>query len=640
MNEELRLIITAQIDNFKNNVNNAKKSIKDFVKEGTKDFSALNDEFQKYGDFAKKGLAVAAGAMVAAGGAILGLSAATSEYRNEQAKLVTAFEAANGSAAEAEATYNSLYRVLGDSGQATEAAGHLAKLTTEEKALSEWTNICQGIYATFGDSLPIEGLTEAANETAKVGQLTGGLADALNWAGVSEDEFQEKLDACNTEAEREALIRTTLNGLYNDAAAKYEKNNKAVLAQNEAQAKLEKSMAKVGEAVAPINTALTELGAKVLAQLTPYIEEFAANHLPKIVEALSGVGDTIGKIITWIADNWELVSTIATIVAAIAIAIAAVSTALGIYNTVMAITTAVSAPVIVIVAAIVAAIAALVAIIVICVKHWDEIKEAIGKAWEFIKEKTKQAVEAVVNWFNNLKERISYHINNIKDNIVTIFTNIRDTMKAYIEMAKEIVLSIFDGIKSGIQNKIETVKNVISNVVKLIKAIFTGDFGAARDAVIGIFESIYNGIKNKIENAKNTVKNVIDAIKGFFNFTWSLPKLKMPHVSITGKFSLSPLEVPKFSISWYEKGGVFDTATLFGYGNGLLGGLGENGAEAVVPLENNLGWLDKLATMLSDRMGAGTPIILTVDGKVFAQTAIRTINQQTKQTGELGLVLA
>jgi hypothetical protein len=83
MNEELKLIITAQIDNFKNNVNNAKKSIKDFVKEGTKDFSALNDEFQKYGDFAKKGLAVAAGAMVAAGGAILGLSAATSEYRNE-----------------------------------------------------------------------------------------------------------------------------------------------------------------------------------------------------------------------------------------------------------------------------------------------------------------------------------------------------------------------------------------------------------------------------------------------------------------------------------------------------------------------------------------------------------------------------
>jgi hypothetical protein len=399
-------------------------------------------------------------------------------------------------------------------------------------------------------------------------------------------------------------------------------------------------MAKVGEAVAPINTALTELGAEILAQLTPYIEEFAANHLPKIIEALSGVGDMIGKVITWIADNWELVSTIATIVAAIAIAIAAVSTALSIYNTVMAITTAVSAPVVGIVAAIVAAIAALVAIIVICVKHWDEIKEAVGKAWDFIKEKTQQAVEAVVNWFNNLKEKISYHINNIKDNIVTIFTNIRDTMKAYIQMAKEIVLSIFDGIKSGIQNKIETVKNVISNVVKIIKAIFTGDFGAARDAVIGIFESIYNGIKNKIENAKNTVKKVIDAIKGFFNFTWSLPKLKMPHVSITGKFSLAPLEVPKFSISWYEKGGVFDTATLFGYGNGLLGGLGENGAEAVVPLENNLGWLDKLATMLSDRIGAGIPIILTVDGKVFAQTAIRTINQQTKQTGKLDLVLA
>ena len=103
-------------------------------------------------------------------------------------------------------------------------------LTKNEKDLSTWTNICQGVYATFGDSLPIEGLTEAANETAKTGSLTGVLADALNWAGVSEDTFQASLDACNTEAEREQLIRETLNGLYADAALKYEENNAKILA--------------------------------------------------------------------------------------------------------------------------------------------------------------------------------------------------------------------------------------------------------------------------------------------------------------------------------------------------------------------------------------------------------------------------
>ena len=169
-------------------------------------------------------------AIAGAATALLALSASTAEYRNNQAKLATAFETAGGSATVAKDTYNDLYRVLGDGGKATEAAGHLAKLTTEEKALNEWTTICQGVYATFGDSLPVEGLTEAANETAKVGTVTGTLADALNWAGVSEDAFNEKLAACNTEAEREKLIRETLNGLYNDAASKYEVNNAAVLA--------------------------------------------------------------------------------------------------------------------------------------------------------------------------------------------------------------------------------------------------------------------------------------------------------------------------------------------------------------------------------------------------------------------------
>ena len=96
--------------------------------------------------------------------------------------------------------------------------------------------------------MPIEGLTEAANETAKVGDLTGSLADALNWAGVNEEEFQAKLDACNTEAEREALIRETLTGLYKDAADSYEKNAAGILAQNEAQAKMTEAMAKLGEA--------------------------------------------------------------------------------------------------------------------------------------------------------------------------------------------------------------------------------------------------------------------------------------------------------------------------------------------------------------------------------------------------------
>ena len=353
MNEELKIIISAEISKLKSELQKGKSEVEGFANTTKGKFGAISGEFQKWGDAAKKGLAIAGAAMVGAATALLSLVDSTEEYRIAQAKLETAFETAGSSADQAKTTYNELYRVLGDGDVAVEAAGHLAKLTTEEQALSEWTTICQGVYATFGDSLPIESLTEAANETAQTGQLTGALADALNWAGVSEDEFAASLEACNSVAEREALIRETLNGLYSDAAATYEENAAAVLAQNEAQAKLEESMAAVGEALAPVKTALTELGANILAQLVPYIENFAANYLPQIVEALGNVGTAIGQVITFIAENWEVISTLGTIILATAAALSVFSTAMGIVNAVMA-----ASPVTWIVLGIVAAIAA------------------------------------------------------------------------------------------------------------------------------------------------------------------------------------------------------------------------------------------------------------------------------------------
>ena len=120
------------------------------------------------------------------------------------------------------------------------------------------------------------------------------------------------------------------------------------------------------------------------------------------------------------------------------------------------------------------------------------------------------------------------------------------------------------------------------------------------------------------------------------DFKWELPKLKLPSISIQGKFSLNPPSVPKFSISWHKLGGVFDAPTLFGYG-GNVHGLGEDGAEAIVPLEKNTQWLDRIAERLQ---GGNIPIVLQVDGKTFAQISVNSINQLTKQTGNLPLVLA
>ena len=601
MNEQLKVIISAEIGKFKQNVDSAKKQIKDFVKEGTKDFEALNEEFQKVGEKSKTVLKVMGGAIAGAATALLALGGSTKEYRQQQAQLATAFEVAGGSAKEAKQTYNDLYRVLGDSGQATEAAQHLAKLTTEEKALAEYTNICKGVYAQFGSSLPIESLTEAINHTSKIGEVQGTLADALEWSGVSLDEFNEQLFWCNTESEREKLIRDTLNGLYTESAEAYEKNNAAVLAQNDAQIKLTDALATLGEAVEPVITDLTLLATDVLAQLMPYIQEFSDKYGDKIKETLVSIGDAIGRVINWIADNWELVSTLAIIIAAISAALTVFSVVMGVVNAVMY-----ASPVTWIVLAIVAAIAALVAIIVVVIKHWDTIKDATTKA------------------INAMREAIQKGIDTIKK----IFNSIIDFVKNNWQGLLLILVNPFAAAFKLLYDNCEGFRNTINNLLTSVKNVFT---------------NIGNTIKEKFNTAANTIKSIIDKIKGFFKFEWSLPKLKVP------KFSIFPsgwkigdlLEgvIPKLSIAWNARGGVFDKPTLFGYGNGLQG-IGENGAEAVVPLENNTEWLNKLANMLSEKMGTGAPIVLQVDGKVFAKTAVTSINNLTRQQGKMPLVIA
>ena len=255
------------------------KSTKTQVEKTTDSLEKSSNSWDKIGSaVGKAGKAIGAGvaAMGAAIGkaatAFLGLAESTREARENMGKLEAGFTTAGHSAEDAKNTYTELYGILGDDGQATEAAAHLAQLTNNEQELATWTDIATGVYATFGDSLPIENLTEAANETAKTGQITGGLADALNWAGVSEDEFQSKLDACTTEQERQALITETLNGLYSDAAEAYREVNGDIIEAQKATANLNSAMAALGAIAEPIVTKLKQLAADLLQQITPFVE--------------------------------------------------------------------------------------------------------------------------------------------------------------------------------------------------------------------------------------------------------------------------------------------------------------------------------------------------------------------------------
>lgn len=650
MNEQLKVIISAEINNLKQNVKKAKDEIKDLWKSGKENIKKLNDEFKDLGDKSKQALTTVGVAIAGATTALLGMTAATSEFRQSQALLQSAFETAGGSAEQAKSTYNDLYRVLGDNGQATEAAQHLAKLTTEQEALSEWTNICQGVYSTFSASLPIESLTEAANETAKTGALTGALSDALNWAGISEETFQAQLDECNTEAEREALIRQTLNDTYSEAAANYEKNNAAILSQNEAQAKLDETMASIGETLAPVNAMLTELGAKILAELLPYIQDFADKHLPTIQEALSGVGDVVGVVLTWISDHWEIITTIGAILLSVAATISTVSTVLGILNAVMALSP---------ITLIVAGIAALVAGFVLLWNKCDAFREFWQDLWEKIKEvfsnlveQLKPLIDAMVGAFKEAWELIKVVWDIVKpyfealwNDIKIIFSVVKDVLSTFFKAAWENIKIVWDVVVkyfTTLWNNIKLVFSVVKDVLtgdfkgawEGIKGIFsnwTGFFSELWDSVVKIFKNIGSAVGDAVSSTvKVAINSVLSTAVGIINGFISAINAAIGVINAIPGVNISKLN--KLSVPKMAEGGVVNSATL--------AMIGEAGTEAVVPLENNLGWLDKLATMLNERMGGNHPIILQVDGKTFAQISVDSINQLTRQTGNLPLVIA
>ena len=304
-----------EISNYQTTLGEVSEAEKKAAKSG-KDVSDVLDEMKNEAEDAGDGFTVLKGAMAEFAGnvvtglantlkdaamSMLNLAGETREYRAELGKLETAFTTAGHSSETATKTYKDLYAVLGDEGQATEAANHLAKLAKNEQDLAKWTNIATGVYGTFGDSLPIEGLTEAANETAKTGALTGGLADALNWAGVNEDKFQAQLDKCSNEQERQALIMDTLNGLYDDAATKYKEVNKDLMDAQRAESELADATAQLGAVAEPVTTSFKLMGAEFLNSLLPSVKELGSGFTDLIngtKGAEEGIATALSNIVT------------------------------------------------------------------------------------------------------------------------------------------------------------------------------------------------------------------------------------------------------------------------------------------------------------------------------------------------------
>ena len=224
------------------------KNIDDSMMQATRKVVAFkNKSLTALGDFAKKGVKAAGAAVAGMTAAFIALDGATEEYRVAQGKLNAGFQAAGFSADVARKSYRNFYAILGDADTATEASQLLANMAKNEEEVTKWTRIAAGVHGTFGDSLPIEGLVESANETARTGKVTGVFADALNWVGIMEDDFNAKLEQTTDVSKRNRLIMDTLSTTYDKAADSFYANNQQVINARRNHATLDEMLAKVGD---------------------------------------------------------------------------------------------------------------------------------------------------------------------------------------------------------------------------------------------------------------------------------------------------------------------------------------------------------------------------------------------------------
>lgn len=229
-------------------------------------------------DLGKLGPALGVGAAAAGikelAEGIVDLEANTREYRSIMGTLEVSSQRAGYTAEETAETYKQLYGVLGDAQTTATATANLQALGLSQEQLTELTNGAIGAWATYGDSIPIDGLSEAINETIQAGKVTGTFADVLNWAGTSEDEFNERLMAANSSTERAQIVLDELakQGLTNAGEA-WKTVNGDIVAANEAQNEMEQAMGRLGEILAPIATALINFTSDALGYLISGLEE-------------------------------------------------------------------------------------------------------------------------------------------------------------------------------------------------------------------------------------------------------------------------------------------------------------------------------------------------------------------------------
>lgn len=288
--------------------------------------------------------------------------------------------------------------------------------------------------------------------------------------------------------------------------------------------------------------------------------------------------------------------------------------------------------------------------------HFENIKVVIQTVFNVIKTVVstvmtviKQIIQTITaaikgDWsgvWNGIKSIFSTVWNAIKSIVTTVLNGIKSVISNVLNAAKSIVSNVLNSIKSTFSSIWNSIKSTVSNVINGVKSTISSGLNAAKSVVSGVLEAIKSKFSSIFESAKNIVKNAIEKIKGFFNFSWSLPKIKLPHFSISGKFSLNPPQIPHFSVSWYKKAMdnpvMFTKPTIFSMNpaTGQAKGAGEAGDELMIGKETMLNMIRQAVTEQNAALLDKLDLLIALLSEFFPEVLDKLDRPIVLDSGEL-----
>ncbi len=527
---------TADMNKMKRQMDSLGKSADDL----SDDLQDAGREAEAAGSSFKDAFAggVIAGAVQSLVSGIVSLVESTKEYNKIMGTLEVSSQKAGYSAEQTQQTYTQLYGVLGDNQSAATAAANLQALKLSQEQLIQMTDGAIGAWATYGDSIPIDSLAESINETVKAGTVTGSFADVLNWAGTSEDDFNKKLEATKTESERVNLVLQELSkqGL-TQAAEAWRENNAELEAANRASAAWEQTTGRLGTALMPLTTSVTNLGNALLTNLLNVMDGFQnggveggfsvitdlinglqtklKESLPLMIESglqslvgfteglRSGVGTLVDaglSLLQTLADSIiqnlpTLIETIPQIVINIA----------GIIND--------NAPKLIVAALTLIKNLAigLVKAIPTLVANIPKIIQAIVSAFLAFNWLSlgKNLMTALKDGIKSMGPAIKTTAGNIFNSIKTTLSNIPAALKT---IGSNGISSLAAGLKSMAKTAVDVVRSVGTNILNTIKTL------PAKMVEIGknILDGLKEGILSKVKEIGTAASEVVDTVKNIF----------------------------------------------------------------------------------------------------------------------------